>query len=345
MTRWLWPGLLLILLASPSLADDPPSVAVQTETARQGGVPDVVTAYGSAMPALDGGMTLSVQQDGRVQAIAVTPGETVHAGDRLLEFSASAASMSAYQQAVSALSVARQQRGHVAQLLAQQLATRDQLAQVDKAVADAQASLDALLREGADRASRTLTAPFDGIIATIPVAPGDRVQSGTPLMTITRLDGLVVTVGVEPGMRARIHSGEVVRLLPLGGGPDLDGRILRMDGVLNPHTRLVDADVSISAGSVISGAAFRADITVGQLQGWIVPHDAVLTGPTGSYLFQVAGTAASRVAVKVLGASGADDVVDGPLDPRRPIVVQGNYQLSDGTPVRSSEASRARAAP
>ena len=103
-----------------------------------------MTAYGAAAPALDGGMTLSLQQDGRVLAIAVTPGEAVHAGERLLDFGASAAAVSTYQQAVSALTAARQQRGHTAQLLAQQLATRDQLAQADKAVADAQATLDAL---------------------------------------------------------------------------------------------------------------------------------------------------------------------------------------------------------
>jgi membrane fusion protein (multidrug efflux system) len=331
-------ALLLVLLAWPAFADDAPGVAVQTQPPREGVVPDLVTAYGSAMPALNGGMTLSLQQDGRVLAIAVTPGETIHAGERLLDFGASAAAVSVYQQAVSALNAARQQRSHAAQLLGQQLATRDQLAQADKAVADAQATLDALQRDGADRPSQTLTAPFDGIVATIPVAQGDRVQSGATLMTVTRLDGLVVTVGIEPSALARVHSGEAVHLTPLAGGPDLDGRILRLDGMLNPKTRLVDADVSVPAGSVISGAAFRADIIVGELKGWIVPHDAVLTDDKGSYLFQVAAATASRVAVTVLGAAGADDVVQGAVDPQRPIVVQGNYQLSDKTPVRTGEA-------
>ena len=45
------------------------------------------------MPALNGGMTLSLQQEGRVTAIAVTPGEKVQAGQHLLEFSASASSI------------------------------------------------------------------------------------------------------------------------------------------------------------------------------------------------------------------------------------------------------------
>jgi membrane fusion protein (multidrug efflux system) len=340
----LWPALALvpILLGAPAFADDPPSVAVGTEVPREGVVPDLVTAYGSAMPALDGGITLSLQQDGRVLAIAVTPGETVHAGERLLDFGASAAAVSTYQQAVSALTAARQQRGHAAQLLGQQLATRDQLAQADKAVADAQATLDALQREGADQPSQTLTAPFDGIVATIPVAQGDRVQPGVTLMTVTRLDGLVVTIGIEPGVRTRIHPGETVHLVPMEGGPELDGRILRVDGMLNPRTRLVDADVSVPAGSVISGAAFRADITVGALKGWIVPHDAVLTDARGAYLFQVAGAMASRAAVTVVGTAGADDVVQGSLDPQRPVVVQGNYQLSDKMPVRTSEAPSPR---
>jgi membrane fusion protein (multidrug efflux system) len=331
-------ALTLGLLTVSALADEPASVAVETEAPHEGSVPDLVTAYGSATPALDGGMTLSLQQDGRVLAISATPGETVHTGERLLDFGASAAAVSTYQQAATALTAARLQRAHAAQLLGQQLATRDQLAQADKAVADAQATLDALHRDGADQASQTLKAPFDGIIVTIPVAQGDRVQPGATLMTITRLDGLVVTVGIEPGARAHVHPGETVHLVPLAGGPELDGRILRLDGVLNPRTRLVDADVSVPPGSVISGAAFRADIKVGELNGWIVPHDAVLTDATGSYVFQVAGTTASRVKVTVAGAAGDKDVVQGPLDPQRPVVVQGNYQLSDKTPVRMNTA-------
>jgi membrane fusion protein, multidrug efflux system len=337
-------GLILAMLTGSALADEAASVAVETIAPRTGVAPDLVTAYGSAAPALDGGMTLSLQQDGQVLAIAVTPGETVRAGERLLDFGASAAAVSTHQQAVSALTAAQQQRAHTAQLLGQQLATRDQLAQADKAVADAQSTLDALHHEGADRPSQALQAPFDGIIATIPVAQGDRVQPGATLMTITRLDGLVVTVGIEPGARARVHPGEAVHLVPLAGGAELDGQVLRLDGMLNPRTRLVDADVSVPAGSVISGASFRAEIKVADLSGWIVPHDAVLTDANGSYVFQVAGTMAARVNVTVAGPAGGDDVVQGPLDPQRPLVVQGNYQLADKTPVRVETPSIGAAA-
>jgi membrane fusion protein (multidrug efflux system) len=329
-------GLVARFAVSPVSADLAPSVAVQTQLPRQGGVPDLITTYGSAGPALDGGLTLSLQQEGRIVAIAVTPGERVAAGMGLLDFAASPAAMSAYQQAISAVATARQQRAHTTQLLAQQLATRDQLAQSDKAVADAQAMLDALKREAADQPQQTLTAPFDGIIATIPVAQGDRVQPGANLMTITRLDGLVVTVGIDPEARGRVHPGDPVHLTSLSGNESLDGKLLRVDGTLNPKTRLIDADVSVPAGSIISGMAFRADITVGYLTGWIVPHDAIMTDDKGAYLFQVAGTTAARVDVRVVGAASAGDVVQGLLDPQRGIVVEGNYQLSDKATIRLS---------
>jgi RND family efflux transporter MFP subunit len=336
-------GAILALSAvTAARADDPaPSVLVKTVMPTRGSLPLLVEAYGTAAPALDGGMTLSVQQDGRVTAIAVTPGEIVKQGERLLEFGASATASSAYQQAVNALSLARSEREHMVQLLGQKLATRDQLAQADKAVADAQATLDALRREGAGSAVQTLTAPFDGIIAAIPVAQGDRVQPGTPLLTLTRLDGLVVTIGIEPAQRAQIHVGDPAHLDRLGGGAPIEARIIRVDGMLNAKTRLIDADVAVPAGSVISGESFHAAITCGQMQGWVVPHEAVLIDDKGAYVFQIAGDKAARVDVRVLGTVGERDSVDGPIDGTRRLVVQGNYQLSDGTPVREAPAQDA----
>src|SRR5258708_6805554 len=116
---------------------------------------------------------------------------------------------------------------------------------------------------------------------------------------------------------------------PLAGGTSLEGQVLRVDGVLNTKTRLIDADVSVPKCAVISGEAFRADITVGQLQGWIVAHDAVVTDAHGAYVFQVSAGKAVRVDVSIAKTVGETDVVEGPLDPQHRLVVQGNYQLSN----------------
>ncbi len=331
--------LLLLVVAAPAQADAPPSVAVRTGPAQRGVAPDNVVAYGTARPAIDGGLTLSLQQEGRVNALAVTPGEAVHSGDTLMSFGVSAAAASTYQQAVTASALARTQRAHAAQLLAQQLATRDQLAQADKAVADAQAALDALRRQGAGQPVQTLTAPFDGIVASIAVAQGDRLQPSAPLMVLTRLDGLVVTVGFDPADRARLRQGLPATLQRLGGGASLAGAVLRIDGMLNPKTRLIDADISVPPSSIIAGEAYRATITVGQVEGWRVPHDAVLTDDEGAFLFQVDAGKAARVAVGIVGRDGDQDIVQGKLDPQRPVVIEGGPQLSDGAAVRDAGAT------
>jgi membrane fusion protein (multidrug efflux system) len=328
-------ALSLAVCAAPTApAEEKPSVLVQTQTPVRGSIPDTVIAYGSAVPAANGGMTLSVQSEGRVLKLFVTAGEAVHVGQRLLDFEISAAARSAYDQAVSALKLARDERTRTARLLAQQLATRDQLAKADKALTDAEAALSALQQEYGGQPRRTLVAPFDGIVSAIPVAQGARVQPGTALMTLIRRDGLVVTVGVEPGQRHRLRLGQPAQLETLGSSAGAaSGKLVRIDNVLNPTTRLVDADVAV-AGTLLQGEAFRVRIELGRIQGWLVPHDAVLSDTQGAYVFQVAGDKAVRVAVKLLGSDGTTSVVEGPIDAKRPLVTQGNYQLSDGMAVR-----------
>jgi membrane fusion protein, multidrug efflux system len=333
-------GIVLSLAACagfPASAAATPSVLVSTQTPVRGSIADTVTAYGTAVPALNGSMTVSVQIDGRVLQLFVTPGEAVHAGQRLLDFEISAAARSNYDQALSALKLARDEQTRTARLLSQQLATRDQLARAEKAVSDAQAALGALERAYGGKPLQTLVAPFDGVVGAIPVAQGARVQPGVALVSLTRTDGFVVTVGVEPAQRQRLQLGNPAHLEALGSSPEpaLSGKVVRIDHMLNPTTRLVDADVAVS-GALLQGQAFRVRIELGRIEGWLVPHDAVLSDSRGAYLFQVQAGKAVRLPVKLLGSDGNTSVVDGPVDPHRLLVTQGNYQLSDGMAVRQS---------
>jgi membrane fusion protein (multidrug efflux system) len=330
----------LAACATPTAsAAETPSVLVSTQTPARGSIPDIVTAYGTAVPAINGGTTLSVQSDGRVLQIFATPGEAVHAGQRLLDFEISPAARSTYDQAVTALALAHEERIRTERLLARQLATRDQLAKAEKAVTDAQAALNALEREFGGKPRQTLVAPFDGVVSTIPVTQGARVQPGVGLMTVTRADGLVVTVGVEPTQRRRLQLGQPAQLESLGSPESIAGKLIRIDHTLNPATRLVDADIAVS-GALLQGDAFRARIELGRIEGWLAPHDAVLTDAQGPYIFQVAGGKAVRVGVRLLGGDGKTSVVDGPIDPHRLLVTQGNYQLSDGMAVRLSSQAQ-----
>ena len=321
--------------AAPGRARADGTVLVQTVQPRRGSAPKVLSGFGSAAPSALAVKNLSLPQAGQVTAVQVVQGQAVKKGQTLLTFATMPSTLASYRQAQTAVTLAQAQRLHAAQLLAQQLGTKDQLATADKALADARAQLAALKREGAGQAGVTVTAPFDGVVTATPISAGDRPAAGSTLMTVSRSAGLQVALGLEPGYRPLMRYGLAVQLEPLGGGPTVQGHVIRVDSVLNPRSRLVDVDVYVPAGEAISGQAFRGQITVGRLDGWFVPHDAVRLEDGRAFIFQVAGGKAHQVNVEVLQAGRDTDVVSGPVDSSRPVVTAGAYQLDDGDAVRT----------
>lgn len=87
--------------------------------------------------------------------------------------------------------------------------------------------------------------------------------------------------------------------------------------------------------SFLAGETAEADIVIGEADGYLVPHEAILVNNSGSpYVVQAVDMVAKKVPVRVLVAGGARDVVDGPLNAASPVVLAGNYQLDDGMRVR-----------
>ncbi len=297
-----------------------------------------MTVYGAAAPATGTLQTLSLKQPARVEAILVAPGALVKGGQRLLAYSLDPASVGAYRQATAALTLAQAQEAHANQLFAQQIATRDQVAQAEASLRSAQANLAALAQQGAGVPAGGVSAPFDGVVVSIPVAAGDQAPAGAPLITVARGVGLVITAGFDPSAAARLRVGQAATVQSLSGGQAAPGRVLRVSGALNPRTRLLDADIGVPGGGLILGDAFRAAVTVGQVAGWIAPHASVLNDGQRDYVFQVSGGKARRVNVSLIRSAGDVDVIQGPLDPRLPLVANGAYQLENGAQVRTAGA-------
>jgi membrane fusion protein (multidrug efflux system) len=87
------------------------------------------------------------------------------------------------------------------------------------------------------------------------------------------------------------------------------------------------------------GETAQVAITIGTVGGYVVPHAAILVDDNGdTYVVQTEKMVAKTVHVRVLGAHGDEDVIEGPLDATAPVVLSGNHQLQDGTKVRLTEA-------
>ncbi|MDB5363979.1 MAG: efflux transporter periplasmic adaptor subunit [Rhodospirillales bacterium] len=331
----------LVLAPVAGQADETSSsVLVATVPAKHGTLPQTLLAYGAVEPAPDGTASISLLRAGQIVKLRVSPGEAVHKGDPLVDFGADPATIATYDQAVSALTAAKQDRSRTADLLSQQLATRAQLTQADKAVADAQSALDALNRAGGGKPVETVRAPFDGIVMSVAVGPGDRLQASAPLMQLAAANQLVVAAGVEPAQRGKLAVGAPVHLDPLDGkGDAIDGTVASVAGMIDPKSRLVETLIRLPADA-LPGQGYRARIEIGHFTGWLVPREAVLSDESGSHLFQVAGNKAKSVRVTIVGTDGETTVVDGALDSNDPVVTSGSYQLADGTAVRFNETAK-----
>jgi membrane fusion protein, multidrug efflux system len=333
---------LLVAIAAlvPMLAAaaDPPSVLVRTEALRQRTTAETLIGYGTLAPEVGRTIDVSLPRPGRVSALEVSPGQVVRKGAALLEFRTAPGAALGYRQAENALAFARSELARTEQLVAGKLATASQLAAARKALADAEAALEAQRRLGAGTASETVTAPFGGVVVSIGAAPGDRIAAGAAVLRLARMSGLRVLLGIEPSDSFAVRAGMPVRLTPVfDARREVEARVAAVHGMVNPRTQLVDVVVTIASGDLLPGMRVKGEITLARRTGWAVPRSAVLGDGGGDYLFQVSNGVARRVAVQVesdgdrlLGISGAG------LDPALKVVVQGNYELSDGMAVREA---------
>jgi len=348
MNRSLLLLLLCLLLAACShgAADDEEAasakgqVAVTTATPVQQTFHDTVEAWGSATGDPQHARAISLAHGGQVVALSVAAGQSVRRGQPLLTIAPDPATRSTYQQAQSALELARGELQRTEQLATQRLATQSQLATARKALADAQAALAAQRALGGGSAQETVSAPADGVVNALSVGLGERFAANAPLLSFTPAHALVAQLGVQPEDGAQLHTGMPVQLRSVYG--DRAGFVgtLRMIGQsIDPQTHLLDAQVELPAeagAALVAGAALEAQIRTADVSAWAVPRAAVLHDEHGDYLFQVVHGHAKRVAVTLRSPGGDPVGVQGPLDAQSKVIVLGAYELADGDAVRES---------
>ncbi len=344
-TAILFVNAMLLFAAAPAAngraeSQDGPSVLVQLTKLEKGGLPRVVTVFGKVEASAGMQQTVMAPVTAVVDAIFVKPGEEIASGAPVIRLGPSPGTAAAYAKALSALNNARDLVRRTKSLLDQHLATRQQLADAEKSAADAQASLTALVAEGAGRA-QTLSAPFDSIVTGVSTRLGTIVNQGAALVDLTRANGLILRAGVVPEQATEIHKGDPAKITLLGGADAGTGTVILRGSIIDARTGLVPVDIDLPNGSFFPGQMAQAEIVTGTVQGYVVPHEAILVNDSGApYVVQAPNMIAHQVPVRILLSAGAKDVVSGALNPAAPLVLAGNYQLHNGMKVRVAEPNQ-----
>ncbi|MDR3425127.1 MAG: efflux RND transporter periplasmic adaptor subunit [Alphaproteobacteria bacterium] len=324
-----------LLLAAATPARSEPSVLVQTAPLQKGSLPRIVTAYGSVQGSSSSRQTIMAPLAATVSEVYVRQGEAVAKDAPLVQLMPSPKAASDYAQAQSALHNATDLKERTQKMLKQHLATAQQLADAKKSEADAKATLTALQTQGAG-GPNVLKAPASAIVTALSTNPGAIVAEGAPLLELAQTHALVLTVGVVPAKAADLAPGNEATITPIGEKQSATGKVLLRGSVVDAATGLVPVEIALPDENFFPGEMAEAAITTGELQGYIVPHAALLVDDKGApYVVQDIGGTAKKVDVQVLGGRGDQNIIDGQLDPSAPLVVSGNYQLEDGMKVRT----------
>lgn len=332
-------------VASIALAQEKPkeqpNVQVQLTQLKKGSLPQTVTAYGKVEPTASALRTIMAPAAAVVDEIYVRQGQEIDANAPLLRLAPSPATQSAYSQAESALRVASDLVARTRNMVQQHLATAQQLAEAEKSQADAKATLAALQAQGAGGAN-TLKAPFRAVVTAIATVPGAIVSEGAPLLSLAGPGEIVLKAGVIPAEAGSIAAEDPATIKAVGQNDSVTGKVVLRGAMVDPASGTIPIEVALPAGKFLLGQAAVATITTGEVTGYIVPHEAILVDDQGHpYVVQATNMTAKRVAVRVLNATGDQDVVDGPLDTAAPLVLAGNYQLKDGMKMHTSDTGEA----
>ena len=317
---------------------DAPSVAIEHAQVVERAISDDLTLYGRVEPDPDAVQTVSLPHAGLITRVLVRLGQRVTQGSALLELRTAPAERMQYQQASNAVEFARRELERQSGLLKQQLATHAQVDNARKALEDARSQLKAIEAQGADQTLKTLTARSDGVVTALSVNRGDRVQADTAALTLADGDHLIAVLGIEPEDLSRLRRGAPVRIRAVfSPQTKVESKVSDIHAMIDPQTGLVQVLAPIPADSAprfVIGSYLTTAIILDRHQGLSVPRSAVLRDKQGAYVFTVADGKARRVAVTT-GIEQDDwiEITQG-LKAGEPVVVSGNYELSDGMPVR-----------
>ena len=318
-----------------------PVATVKSELPKVQSVPEALNAVGDVTSGQTTG--LSFQRAGQVTSLSVVVGDKFTKGAVLATLAPDPAVKQAYQAAVDAVGLAQREWDRQKQLLASHLATQSQADAAEKAYRDAQGALKALDEQGGGTGASQLMAPFDGVVSTVSIVQGDRVQAGAPILQVGRADLLRVLIGIEPADRARVHVGSRVTLWPVVSPATepkpIELLLSEVQDAVDPKTQLINVVVMLPravAAQLAPGMKARALVQVGSVSAVAVPRNAVLTDEKGDYVFQVAAGKAQRVPVTKKVDNGTLAAIDGIKDMKLPVVTEGNYELEDGMAVKDA---------
>lgn len=330
---------LLVLLFTPLLAfaqaGGPPFIPVNMMKASATPVSSTVNAVGALIA--EDSVVVRPEIDGRIDKLLFKEGQPVKKGAVLVVLdSAEPRARLAAAQADLKLAESRYRRSE--ELVAQNFISR-------QALDEARANLDILrarLRQEQVALDKTvIRAPFAALAGLRQVSPGAYVNKGDDIVRLDALGNLKLEVPVPeiylPLVRIGLPVTLTIDALP---GQTFSGKVHAIDPVVDPVSRnvRVRARIANPAGVLKPGMFARATADLGgKTSAILLPEQAIVPRPDGSYVFlAVGGKADLRKVTLGKREPGRVEIVSG-VAAGDTVILDGQIKLRPGVPVVTLE--------
>jgi RND family efflux transporter MFP subunit len=328
------------------------SLPVVGDVVRQGDLVLSVTTTGQISS--EAVVTLRAETQGTVQEIAGRAGDRVRRGDPIVRLDPQP-----FDLTVQEAEAAHQKAELVVRDYALQESTvtgrapaADRLRnqQIRAGLDEARARLE---RARLDRERAVITAPFDGILDHLRIAPGERVSAGQEIGKVVDLEHLRIDAAVlEHDLPLIRVGGEAVVLAAASPDRPVHGRIATLLPLVDSATRAGRALIRVRGNGMLRPGMY-ADVRLeaNRLPNRIiVPYAAVIERDGRPLVFVVRGGRAQWVYIQpgrnngfeyeVLPDSSTGEI---PVQPGDTVLVEGHLTLTHDAPVRVvPRAERAR---
>lgn len=199
----------------------------------------------------------------------------------------------------------------------------------------------------------TIRAPIDGVLDSLTCHPGQTIVVGSPIGEVVDTRQVFASVWLPTRSASSVRVGQVARVYPSDAhetstdatGPEEQGmtaRVAFVGRVADPQTGNLPIRLLVDnpGGRLTIGQSVRVSITVDEGKDALqVPAVAVLDLGEGPVL-NVVRDGKSVVLHPEVGAPRAGWVAVSGTDLKEgePVIVEGGYNLPEGTPVKSAEA-------
>src|SRR5271157_2477262 len=200
----------------------------------------------------------------------------------------------------------------------------------------------------------TIRAPIDGVLDSLTCHPGQTIAIGTPIGEVVDTRQIFVSVYLPARSAQAVHVGQKAQVRIVESRPESSGEAASGDAGLEGKVNFVGRLADVQTGNLpvlilVDNPAGR--LTLGQTMGVTITvdeHSGVLEVPSAAILDQGEGPVLSvvrdgkTVALHPeLGTSQGGWVAISKTDLKEgePVIVEGGYNLPEGTAVKTEEAA------